>query len=163
MKNPVQLGLWLLALTAVGIFGYNVYLRETTPPQRAYTEFLSELRQGAIAKVHIQGQTLTGEDTAGRAFGAFVPDVAALTPLLVEKEVVVTGEQATPSGLADAFKTLLPALLILGGWLIFSKKSFKGDFAAGRDSRFTPIKSERVTFADVAGITEAKEELQEIV
>ena len=163
MKNPVQLGLWLLALTALGVFGYNVYLRENTPPQRAYTEFLAELQQGAIAKVHIQGQTITGEDAAGRAFGAFVPDVAGLTPLLVEKGVVVTGEQASPSGLADAFKTLLPVLLILGGWLIFSKRSFKGDFAAGRDSRFTPIKSERVAFADVAGITEAKEELQEIV
>ena len=56
MRNPVQLGLLLLALTAIGVFGYNVYLRETTPPQRAYTEFLAELRQGTIAKVHFRGQ-----------------------------------------------------------------------------------------------------------
>ena len=57
----------------------------------------------------------------------------------------------------------MPFLLILGGWLIFSKKPSQGNFGAGRGSRFTPVKSERITFADVAGITEAKEELQEIV
>ena len=163
MRNPVQLGLLLLALTAIGVFGYNVYLRETTPPQRAYTEFLAELRQGTIAKVHFRGQELTGEDSASRPFGTFVPDVGALVPLLLEKEVVITGEAEVTSGVADGLKTLLPFLLILGGWLIFSKKPSQGNFGAGRDSRFTPVKSERITFADVAGITEAKEELQEIV
>ena len=84
-------------------------------------------------------------------------------PLLLEKEVVITGEAEVTSGVADGLKTLLPFLLILGGWLIFSKKPSQGNFGAGRGSRFTPVKSERITFADVAGITEAKEELQEIV
>jgi len=163
MRNSVQLGLLLLTLTAIAVFGYNIYLRETTPPERAYTEFLAELRQGNIKQVHFRGQTLTGEDTASRPFGTFVPDVGALVPLLLEKEVAITGEAEAPSGLADGFKALLPVLLILGGWLIFSKKAAKGDIGAGRGARFTPVKSERVTFKDVAGIIEAKEELQEIV
>ena len=163
MKNQIQLGLLLLTLTAIAVFGYNVYLRETTPPQRAYTEFLADLRQGNVAKVHFRGQALTGEDSASRPFGTFVPDVGALVPRLLEKEVVITGEAEATTGVADAFKTLLPFLLILGGWLIFSKKSFKGELTAGRGSRFTPVKGERITFKDVAGITEAKEELQEIV
>ena len=163
MRNHVQLGLLLLTLTAIGVFGYNVYLRETTPPQRAYTEFLAELRQGNIVRVHFYGQALTGEDSANRPFGTFVPDVGALIPQLLEKEVVITGEAEPASSMADGLKTLLPMLLILGGWLIFSKKPFKGEFGAGRGTRFTPITSERITFADVAGITEAKEELQEIV
>ena len=163
MRNHVQLGLLLLTLTAIGVFGYNVYLRETTPPQRAYTEFLAELHQGNIARVHLYGQTLTGEDSANRPFGTFVPDVGALIPQLLEKEVVITGEAEPASSMADGFKTLLPLLLILGGWLIFSKKPLKSEFSVGRDSRFTPVHSERITFADVAGIVEAKEELQEIV
>jgi len=163
MSNPVQIGLLLLTLTAIGVFGYNVYLRETTPPEQTYTQFLAELRQGNIKKVHFRGATLTGEDTAGRPFGTFVPEAASLLPLLLEQKVVVTGEAEAPSDVADVFKTLLPLALILAGWLIFSKKGDKGTFGAGRDSRFTPVKSERVTFADVAGITEAKEELQEIV
>jgi cell division protease FtsH len=163
MRNPVQLGLLLLTLTAIAVFGYNIYLRETTPPQRTYTEFLTEVRRGDIDRVHFRGQKLTGEDSAGRPFGAFVPDVSALVPLLLEKEVAITGDAEATSGAVDTFKALLPFLLILGGWLIFSKKSFKGDFDAGSRSRFTPVRSERVTFKDVAGITEAKEELQEIV
>ncbi|ADW16800.1 membrane protease FtsH catalytic subunit [Desulfobulbus propionicus DSM 2032] len=163
MRNPIQLGLLLLTVTAIVVFGYNVYLRETTPPERAYSQFLAELKEGAIRTVHFKGQMLTGEDSAGRPFGTFVPDVAALVPLLLERQVAITGEAVAPSGLADLFKSLLPVVLILSGWLIFSKKSFKGDFAARRGSRFTPVKSERVTFEDVAGITEAKEELQEIV
>ena len=163
MRNPVQLGLWLLTLTAVVVFGYNVYLRETTPPQRSYTEFLADLQQKSIGSVHFQGQMLTGTDSGGRTFTTFVPDPAVLAPLLIEQQVVITGEPVDLSAGADLFKTLLPLVLILGGWLIFSKKSFKSDFASAKGSRFTPIKGERVTFADVAGIIEAKEELQEIV
>lgn len=163
MRNPVQLGLWLLTLTAVVVFGYNIYLRETTPPERSYTEFLGELKQNNIAAVHFLGQRLIATDTGGRSFGTFVPDPAALSPLLVEQQVTITGEPVQAAGGVEILKALLPLVLILGGWLIFSKKSRKSDFAGGKGSRFTPVKGERVTFADVAGIIEAKEELQEIV
>ncbi len=164
MRNPIQLGLWLLTITAVVVFAYNVYLRENTPPERSYTEFVSDLRQNNIASVHFHGQMLTGTDSAGRAFGTFVPDVAAITPLLVEQKVIITGEAVLPSESSEIFKMLLPLVLIFGGWLVLSKRSLKSEFAgSGKGSRFTPIKSERITFADVAGITEAKEELQEIV
>ena len=164
MRNPVQLGLWLLTLTAVAVFGYNVYLRENTPPERSYTDFFNDLKQDNINSVHFHGQMLTGTDSAGRPFGTFVPDVAAITPLLIEHKVVVTGEAVLASEGSALLKTLLPLVLIFGGWLIFSKKSLKSEFASGgKGSRFTPIKGERITFEDVAGITEAKEELQEIV
>jgi cell division protease FtsH len=163
MRNPVQLGLWLLTITAVAVVGYNIYLRETTPPQRSYTEFLNDLQQDNITTVHFRGQMLTGTDSAGRPFGTFIPDVTAITPLLVEHKVAITGEAILPSGGSELLKMLLPLVLIFGGWLIFSRKSLKPEFASAKGSRFTPIKGERITFADVAGITEAKEELQEIV
>nr|WP_320011183.1 ATP-dependent zinc metalloprotease FtsH [uncultured Desulfobulbus sp.] len=164
MRNPIQWGLWLLTITAIAVFGYNVYLRENTPPQRSYNEFLNDLTQDNINAVHLHGQDLTGTDSAGRSFGTFVPDIAALTPLLVEHKVTITGEPVLPSESSEIFKILLPFVLILGGWLIFSKRSLSSDFSgAGKGSRFTPIKGDRVTFADVAGINEAKEELQEIV
>ena len=163
MKNPVQFGLLLLTLTVIGILGYNVYLRETTPPQRTYTEFLADLRQGNIRKIHFKGQALVGEDAAGRPFGTFVPDAASLLPELLAREVNISGEAVVASGMAEAFKALLPVVLIMAGWMIFSRRSFKGEAAAGRGARFTPVRGERITFEDVAGITEAKEELQEIV
>ena len=78
MRNPVQLGLLLLTLTAVAVFGYNVYLRETTPPARSYSDFLADLRAGEIVSVHLRGGAITGEDTAGRPFGTYSPDVAGI-------------------------------------------------------------------------------------
>jgi len=163
MKNSVQMGLCLLLLTGLVVFGYNVYLRETTPPARSYTDFLAELRAGNIARVHIQGGNITGEDNSGRAFGTFAPDAAALLPLMSQQQVRITAEAEAGSGTIDFFKALLPLLLIFGAWLIFGKKSLRGEGSSSRSTRFTPVKSERVTFHDVAGITEALEELQEVV
>lgn len=164
MRNHIQLGLWLITFTALAVFGYNIYLRETTPPERSYNEFLIDLQQDNISTVHFRGQILTGTDNAGRDFGTFVPDVATLTPQLIAHKVTITGETDTPSTHSELLAILLPLLLILGGWLIFGKKSLKPEFATGRHgSRFTPVKSDRITFRDVAGINEAKEELQEIV
>ncbi|NLX19591.1 MAG: AAA family ATPase, partial [Desulfobulbus sp.] len=163
MNNPVQFGLLLLTLTIIAIVGYNVYLLETTPPERNYVEFLNDLEQGNIKKVHFKGQTLTGEDRFGRSFGTFAPDVGALLPQLLQHDIHITGENDRESGTSGLFKILLPAMLILAGWMIFNKKLAAEKLGNRRSSRFTPIKGERVTFADVAGITEAKEELQEIV
>ena len=165
MKNPIQLGLLLLTVTALTILGYNVYLRETTPPALSYSEFLTELRADNIATIHLQGGAIIGEDRAGRPFGTFAPDVPALLPLLEEKKVLIGAEAAPTGSSVEVFKTLLPLLLIIGGWLIFSKKSSTDAFGqrSGRSSRFTPVESERVTFRDVAGIAEVTEELQEVV
>lgn len=165
MNNPVQLGLSLLLITAISIFGYNIYLRETTPPSRPYTEFLTDLRQGNIARVHLQGGSITGEDSSGRPFGTFAPDVASILPLLEQHQVQISAEADPQSGTADVFKTLLPMILLFGAWLIFSKKQLgeSSGRGSGKASRFTPVTSDRVTFKDVAGITEATEELQEVV
>jgi len=166
MRNPVQIGLLLLTLTAVAVFGYNVYLRETTPPARNYTEFLDDLRAGEIVRVHLRGGAITGEDNTGRPFGTFSPDVAALLPLLEEHEVTVSAEAEPASGAADLFKAFLPLVLIFGAWLIFSRKRSDGlgvHTGSAGFSRFAPVDGDRITFKDVAGISEAKEELQEIV
>ncbi len=165
MNNPIQLGLSLLLITAISIFGYNIYLRETTPPSRPYTEFLTDLRQGNIARVHLQGGSITGEDSSGRPFGTFAPDVASILPLLEQHQVQISAEADPQSGTADVFKTLLPMILLFGAWLIFSKHQLGGSSGrdSGKASRFTPVTSDRVTFKDVAGITEATEELQKVV
>ena len=165
MRNPVQLGLLLLTLTAVAVFGYNVYLRETTPPARSYSDFLADLRAGEIVRVHLRGGAITGEDTAGRPFGTYSPDVAALLPQLEEKGVAMSAEAESGSGAMDLLKALLPLVVIFGAWLIFSRRrpDGLGVRAGSGASRFTPVHGERITFKDVAGIAEAKEELQEIV
>ncbi len=163
MKNTVQLGLLLLTITGLAVLGYNIYLRENTPPERSYNKLVAELQQGAIAKIHFRGRMVTGEDSAGRPFSSFVPDVSTLLPQLLEHQVEISGEAQPESGAVDTFKSLLPLLLLFSGWLIFRKKLAEGGRDSGKATRFTPVRSDRVTFKDVAGISEATEELQEVV
>jgi cell division protease FtsH len=54
MKNRIQAGLLVIFLTILGVLGYNAWLLETTPPERTYTEFLSNLENKQLASVHIR-------------------------------------------------------------------------------------------------------------
>jgi len=164
MKNPVQAGLLLITLTVLGIIGYNIWLYETTPPDHSYTSFLDELKNDQILKVHLHGQEIEGEDTAGRTFTTVTPDVSSLLPLLLEKDVEISADPVKTGGTGDYIKSMLPVLLILGGWMIFSKMQRSGSTGSGKkSSHLIPVLDESVTFDDVAGIAEAKEELMEIV
>ena len=164
MKNTVQAGLLLITVTALGIIGYNVWLYETTPPDQPYTLFLAELQKDQIRTVHLHGQEIEAQDTAGRTFSTVTPDVSSLVPLLLEKEVEVSATPVQAGGSSDWIKSMLPVLLILGGWMIFSKMQRNGSGGSGQKSaHLVPIQDDRVTFNDVAGIAETKEELLEIV
>jgi cell division protease FtsH len=164
MKNPVQMGLLLLTLTVVGIIGYNIWLRETTPPTRSYTSFLAELERGRVQLVHIKGQVIRGKDTAGREFRTVAPDVGILMPKLQSAKVEISADPAPTVGAGNWALTLLPVLLILGGWFIFSRSQRSGGSGSGNNGiDLVPIIDSKVTFDDVAGIAEAKEELVEIV
>ncbi len=165
--NNIQIGLLMLLLTALGVVGYNVWLRETTPPAVSYTDFLADLEKGEIKKIHLRGGEITGEKKKGQDFSVFSPDVPGLMPLLISKSVAITAESPDP-GLGNFFQSLIPVILILGGWLIFNKSQSSGKgsgsgFSKGKSSHLLPIGFSRITFADVAGIEEAQGELTEIV
>jgi len=162
----IQIGLLMLLLTALGIFGYNVWLRETTPPAISYTAFLADLDKGDIKKIHLEGGKITGEDKKGHRFSAFSPDIPGLMPLLVSQSIDITADPAEP-GLGGLLQSMIPVVLILGGWLIFNKtqagKGTGSGFGKGGSSHLLPIGVSKITFADVAGIEEALGELTEIV
>ncbi len=164
MKNPVQIGLLLITLTALGVIGYNIWLSETTPPAEPYSVFLTELRNNQISRVHLRGQEIQGEDTGGRSFSTVTPDVSSLMPLLLEKDIEISADPVNTNGFAGSIKSMFPVLLILGGWMIFSKMQQNRESGSGKVStHLIPITDDGVTFNDVAGIPEAKEELMEIV
>ncbi len=165
MKNHVQLGLLILTCTALIVLGYNIYLSETIPPSRSYSSFLEELHQGHLVHIHLRGGQITAEDNTGRIFNSFSPDVSSLMPQILEQELSITAAPAEESPLVVLFKSTFPFLLLLAAWLIFNKKQSTGSALSDfkRQAYFSVEKTKRVTFKDVAGIEEAKVELQEIV
>ncbi len=162
--SQIQTGLLVLLLTFLGVVGYNVYLHETTPEEIAYTKFVSCIEEGKIIAIHLKGGMVTGENISKRAFTSFVPDIPSLMPLFKEKKISITAEKDSES-LSGFFKSMLPIFLILGGYLIFSRSQNSGKPGFGKKSSqsFKPIESTNLTFADVAGIGEARIELTEIV
>ena len=163
IQNRTQAGLLLLFLSVIGVIGYNVWLSETTPPTRGYTDFLADLQSNQITLVHIKGAEICGEDTIGRTFITFSPDLPTLMPSLLSAGVAITTEP--PPSL---FKQLMPLFFLIGFlavlWRFFAGRSFTGS-PLWQDKRFQfrAESADMKTFADVAGIDEVQEELTEIV
>ncbi len=163
-NNYVRNAIILFILTAFGIAVYNVWVSETTPPAVTYTSFLEQLRKGEIIKVHLKGGEIRGVDKYDREFSTYAPDITVLMPLLEEKHVEITAESDKTSGIAGLMTSLMPVLLILGAWFIFTRSKGKKTSSFGKDKAKDYSKDEyKVTFGDVAGIPEAKEELMEVV
>lgn len=162
--SQIQTGLLVLFLTFLGVVGYNVYLNETTPEEISYTDFMEQLQKGEIKTVHLRGGSVKGEDSINRSFSSYIPDVASIMPLLKEKSVLITAEKDSES-MGGFLKSMLPVLLILGGYLIFSRmqQAGKSGFGKSKSSSFLPSSDTGLTFEDVAGISEARTELVEIV
>ncbi len=164
-KNLV---LWA-AICMVMIVLFNVFNQQpTTTNDLNYTEFLSKVRQNEVVSVKIQGSRITGVLVNDQRFSSYAPDDPTLVDTLVKSNVQVKAE---PQEEAPWYMTVLiswfPVLLLIGVWIFFMRQMQGGGGKAmsfGR-SRAKMISQEetKVTFADVAGVDEAKEELQEIV
>ncbi|ASP34531.1 MULTISPECIES: ATP-dependent zinc metalloprotease FtsH [Stappiaceae] len=134
----------------------------------AYSDFMKQVDNGEVREVTIQEQKITGSYNSGGAFQTYAPDGAQYVNELREKGVLVNARPpAESSPLLSALFSWLPMLIILGIW-IFVMRQMQG--SGGKAMGFGKSKAKllteahgRVTFEDVAGIDEAKEDLQEIV
>jgi len=163
MKNKVQAGLLLIFLSIIAVLGYNAWLWETTPPERTYTDFLSDLKDKQITSVHLRGNEIRGTDTSDREFLTFTPDISTLMPLLLSTEITISAER--PATLFDKLiRMVMLIMVMLGLWFVFSKHQTTGN-PIWKTNTFQPESAlgETKTFADVAGIDEASDEIMEIV
>jgi cell division protease FtsH len=162
--SQFQIGLLLLLLTFLGVVGYNVYLKETTPNEISYTDFMERLQKGQIESVHLKGGAVVGKDRGKQSFSSYLPDIPSTLSILEEKSVQITAEKDTEN-IGGFLKSMVPVFLILGGYLIFSQtqKGRGSGFGKNKYSSFVPSKNTKVSFEDVAGISEARSELIEIV
>lgn len=163
MRISVQVLLWIGLAVLLSVLGYTMYTVATRLPERSYSTFLSDLEQGEITTVSLKAGKITGTDHNGSQFTTFSPDVPALLPLLKRQDVEIITQSVTE--MSELIRDLMIVVLLLGGWFILSRKKSSKSFEGARYKRYhnDPQHNTRVTFADVAGVTEAQEEVEEII
>ncbi len=171
MKPKVNVFLWLAAglVLLVLISGLQAPSSGGSS-QLPFSDFLSSVQNGRIAEVTIQGQEVTGTYTDGGTFKTFAPDGADLVTPLTERGVEITARpEPGPSLLGTLLMSAFPILLLIAVWIYFMRRMQGGGGAGGvmgfgkSKARMLNPDHRRVTFEDVAGIDEAKQELEEIV
>jgi len=163
-----NLGIWIV----IGMVLFVLFnLVNTTPynsSQIAFSDFMAQVRAQKVTEVTIRNNEISGTLDDRTQFQAYVPDYPNLVPELIEKGVRVRSEPPNQSGLLLAIlNSWFPMLLIIGVWLFFMRQVQGGGNRAlsfGKiRSRQTDAKNNPITFRDVAGIDESKEELREVV
>jgi len=153
----------LLIAVTVGVIMYNIWTVEHKPPAIEYSSFLKQLTNNEIQSVHIRGGDIRGKDVHGQPFSTYSPDLTGLMEKINSTNVSVS---ASPEARPSAFwQSTFPVLLLMAFWIFFMVRQQKGGLGDFGKSKFKTGRGslQKVTFDDVAGIPEAKEELIEIV
>jgi len=132
-----------------------------------YTEMLSYLSSGEITEVTIQGDMITGKLANGNSFKSFAPKDDDLIREFRDKKVKITAKPRDENPWYMIFASWIPFLLLIGVWIFFMRQMQAGggkamSFGKSR-ARLITDKSKKVTFEDVAGVNEAKAELEEVI
>jgi cell division protease FtsH len=170
VNNLRNLALWIIImLLLVALFNmFQGSASHQASSAITYTQFHQEVTQGAVKDVTIQGDQISGHSAGGQAFTTTAPSDPQLVPQLLDHNVAITAK-----GADDGFNLLgillnwFPMLLIVGIWVFFIRQMQSGGgkamgFGKSRAKLLTE-RTGRVTFEDVAGVDEAKDDLKEIV
>ena len=168
--NPFykNIALWLV-ITLMMIMLYNLFNQQQLPEGKInYTEFLAMVDEERIEGVVIQGQELFVTDINRNRFKVFAPQDSDLIKILRQKGVAINAKPPSESPwYMSLLVSWLPMIVLIGIWIFFMRQMQAGggkalSFGKSR-ARLQSDKSQKVTFDDVAGIDEAKEELGEII
>ena len=172
MNNLRNLILWIIiALLLVALFNmFQGTSQHTNSKTLTYTEFTQYVQEGQVKSVTIQGDQISGQLNGDQNFRTFTPaNDPDLIPTMKQKKVNITvqpGDDGVPS-IMSIFINWFPMLLLIGVWIFFLRQMQSGGgkamgFGKSRAKLLTE-RTGRVTFEDVAGVDEAKEEVKEIV
>jgi len=168
--NPINKNIFIwLFIVLLGLFIFNIYYKpKKSYEQVIFSDFVEAVRANNILAVTIQGKNIFGTYKDGREFKSYAPDDPELMKILREHNVKIHAKPDEESGFwQNIFISWFPMLLLIGVWIFFMRQMQAGGgkamaFGKSRARLFTS-KENKVTFKDVAGVEEAKEELQEII
>jgi cell division protease FtsH len=163
-KNiALWLGVVLVFVLLINLFSQPKARRD----QVNFSEFLDLIKKGEVSEVLIQGDNVQGVLLNGRQFKTYNPGYTKLIEDLREKDVIITGEEEKQSPWTTILISWFPMIIIIAIWIFLMRQMQAG---GGKAMSFGKSKAkllsgqqEKVTFENVAGIDEAKEELEEII
>lgn len=170
MGNARNLVFWVvLFLLVMALFSlFSGGQSSSMSNTKSYSEFVTSVEGGSVAQVTLDGEQIRYRGTNGQEYVAIMPRDAEVTDLLIANDIPVAARAQEQSGLQSFLIGLLPFALLIGVWIYFMNRMQGGGkggamgFGKSKAKLLTE-KHGRVTFDDVAGIDEAKEELEEIV
>jgi cell division protease FtsH len=170
LNNLIKnVGIWLvIALVLMTLFN-QFSGHQSSGNVIEYSSFIEQVKQGHVAKVTIDGRTLKGVTTENKTFTAYSPsDPWLVSDLLKYGVTIIAKPEEEPSLLMNIFVSWFPMLLLIGVWIFFMRQMQGGGrggaFSFGKSrARMLDENSNQVTFADVAGVDEAKDEVAELV
>ncbi len=165
-----NLALWIV-IGLVVVTAYNLFSGSTqqNAAELDYSTFIENVETGQVKSVIISGRGIDGLYRNGQRFTTYGLEDASLLPLLREHDVAVRAapEERSVSPVIGLLLNWLPMLLFIGIWIFFMRQMQSGNgkaFGFGKSrARLLTENQQRVTFENVAGVDEAKEELQEII
>jgi cell division protease FtsH len=132
-----------------------------------YSEFITEVEKNQVLEVEAQGRNLIWRDKEGKRYKTYAPEDPEMIKILREKRVVINAKKESDTSFIQIIITWAPMILLIGVWIFFMKQMQIG---GGKALSFGKSKAKiltkehhQVTFENVAGIEEAKDELEEII
>ena len=161
--------LFWMAFMAVGLVIWNVSTNfQARDRTVTFSEFLRWVDTGQVDSVTITGSEITGTSTGGENFRTYAPlQYEGLANQLVDRDVAITARDETGSAWTAVLYYWAPILMIIAFWVFFMRQMQSGgnkalSFGKSR-AKLSSSTQKKVTFKDVAGVDEPKEELQEII
>jgi cell division protease FtsH len=168
-SNVKQAVLWIVLLCVAALIWVVVRAgRGGVEQEVSFSHFLQQIEQGRVKKVTVSGQDVKGEYTDSQKFNTKVPlNYPNVYDKLTSKGVNTTIQEASSGNLASILINAIPFVLLLAFWIFMMRQMQSGgnkalSFGKSR-ARLHSSQQKKVTFKDVAGVEEAKEELQEII
>ena len=159
---------WMALVVVVAVIWNLSNPFRTADNEVAFSEFMRQVQSGQVNSVELTGNEIVGTSTSGDLFRTYAPpQYEGLANELIDLDVQVEARAATASPWATLLYSWAPILLIIGFWVFFMRQVQSGgnkalSFGKSR-AKLSTSTQKKVTFRDVAGVDEPKEELEEII